>query len=73
MGRTDTAAYTAPHRQDKLVLGLDADPVIVEMQLAQNRRVIFGDSQVIVSRGKNCFSADPTQTQSIGQRPLCIR
>ncbi|WP_367154596.1 cation:proton antiporter [Methylomonas sp. HYX-M1] len=45
MGRTGTSAYAALHQQDKLVLGLDADPIVVEMQLAQNRRVIYGDSE----------------------------
>lgn len=45
MGRTGTSAYNALHNEHKLVLGLDADPVVVERQLAQNRRVIYGDSE----------------------------
>ncbi|MGR9116768.1 MAG: cation:proton antiporter domain-containing protein [Gammaproteobacteria bacterium] len=45
MGRTGSSAYAALHNQEKLVLGLDADPIVVEMQLAQNRRVIYGDSE----------------------------
>lgn len=45
MGRTGTSAYAALHDQDKLVLGLDADPIVVEKHLSLNRRVIYGDSE----------------------------
>lgn len=45
MGRTGVSAYTALHSQEKRVVGLDADPTVVEMHLAQNRRVIYGDSE----------------------------
>jgi len=45
MGRTGASAYAALHNEEKLVLGLDADPTVVEAQLALNRRVIYGDSE----------------------------
>jgi predicted Kef-type K+ transport protein len=45
MGRTGISAYAAIHNHDKRVVGLDADPTVVEMHLAQNRRVIYGDAE----------------------------
>ncbi|MCQ8102658.1 cation:proton antiporter [Methylomonas sp. SURF-2] len=44
MGRTGVSAYMALHAKHKRVVGLDADPTVVEIQLAKNRRVIYGDS-----------------------------
>ena len=43
MGRTGLAAYLGLIRQNLRVLGLDADPVILENLLADGRRVIYGD------------------------------
>lgn len=45
MGRTGVSAYTALHAQEKRVVGLDADPTVVEVHLSQNRRVVYGDSE----------------------------
>lgn len=45
MGRTGLSAYAALHARDKRVVGFDADPVVVEMHLAQTRRVVYGDSE----------------------------
>jgi len=42
-----TSAYTALHKQDKLVLGLDADPMVVEKLIAQDRRLIHGVSELL--------------------------
>jgi hypothetical protein len=44
MGRTGVSAYMALHAKQQRVVGLDADPTVVEIQLAKNRRVIYGDS-----------------------------
>lgn len=45
MGRTGLAAYLGLIRQNVRVLGLDADPIILENQLANGRRVIYGDAE----------------------------
>ncbi|CAG0941400.1 partial Putative cation/proton antiporter YbaL, partial [Candidatus Brocadiaceae bacterium] len=45
MGRTGLAAYLAFHHQNIRVLGLDADPVVLEKLLADGRRVIYGDTE----------------------------
>jgi len=45
MGRTGLSAYQAFCQQDKRVLGLDADPTVLETLLADGRRVIYGDSE----------------------------
>lgn len=45
MGRTGTSAYTALQGQEKRVVGFDADPTVVEIHLAKNRRVVYGDSE----------------------------
>ena len=45
MGRTGVSAYMALHGQDKRIVGFDADPTVVEMHLAHNRRVVYGDSE----------------------------
>jgi glutathione-regulated potassium-efflux system ancillary protein KefC len=45
MGRTGTSAYLAFHQQNIRVLGLDADPTVLEQLLADGRRVIYGDAE----------------------------
>lgn len=45
MGRTGTSAYMALQGQEKRVVGFDADPTVVEIHLAKNRRVVYGDSE----------------------------
>lgn len=45
MGRTGQAAYQALHQREKRVVGLDADPTVLESLLAEGRRVIYGDSE----------------------------
>lgn len=45
MGRTGTSAYHALHKQNIRVLGLDADPTVLETLLADGRRVIYGDAE----------------------------
>lgn len=45
MGRTGTAAYTALYGRERRVVGFDADPTVVESHLAENRRVVYGDSE----------------------------
>ncbi|POZ51633.1 cation:proton antiporter family protein [Methylovulum psychrotolerans] len=45
MGRTGLSAYQAFCQQDKRVLGLDADPTVLEALLAEGRRVIYGDAE----------------------------
>lgn len=45
MGRTGTSAYLAFHQQNIRVLGLDADPTVLEKVLAEGRRVIYGDAE----------------------------
>jgi glutathione-regulated potassium-efflux system ancillary protein KefC len=45
MGRTGQAAYLALHQREKRVVGLDADPTVLESLLAEGRRVIYGDSE----------------------------
>jgi Trk K+ transport system NAD-binding subunit len=45
MGRTGLSAYLALHKQEKLVVGLDADPTVLENQLAEGRRVVYGDAE----------------------------
>jgi glutathione-regulated potassium-efflux system ancillary protein KefC len=44
MGRTGLAAYLELSQQNVRVLGLDADPVVLENLLAEGRRVIYGDA-----------------------------
>lgn len=44
MGRTGLSAYLTLHRQEKRVVGLDADPTVLESLLAEGRRVIYGDA-----------------------------
>lgn len=44
MGRTGISAYLAFNQQDIRVLGLDADPTVLENLLADGRRVIYGDT-----------------------------
>jgi glutathione-regulated potassium-efflux system ancillary protein KefC len=45
MGRTGTSAYIAFHQQNIRVLGLDADPTVLEQLIADGRRVIYGDAE----------------------------
>jgi len=45
MGRTGVSAYLALHRKEKRVVGLDADPTVLESLLAEGRRVIYGDAE----------------------------
>jgi predicted Kef-type K+ transport protein len=45
MGRTGISAYLAFHQQNIRVLGLDADPTVLEQLLADGRRVIYGDAE----------------------------
>ncbi|WP_262963760.1 cation:proton antiporter family protein [Methylobacter psychrophilus] len=45
MGRTGVSAYLALHEQDKLVVGLDSDPTVLENLLAEGRRVVYGDAE----------------------------
>jgi glutathione-regulated potassium-efflux system ancillary protein KefC len=45
MGRTGHSAYLALHQQEKRVVGLDADPTVLESLLAEGRRVIYGDAE----------------------------
>ncbi len=45
MGRMGTSAYHALHKQNIRVLGLDADPTVLEKLLAEGRRVVYGDAE----------------------------
>ncbi|MFA6053373.1 MAG: cation:proton antiporter family protein [Methylobacter sp.] len=45
MGRTGVSAYLAFNQQDTRVLGLDADPTVLEKLLADGRRVLYGDAE----------------------------
>jgi len=45
MGRTGVSAYLALHKQEKRVVGLDADPTVLENLLAEGRRVVYGDAE----------------------------
>lgn len=45
MGRTGLSAYLALHQREKRVVGLDADPTVLESLLAEGRRVIYGDAE----------------------------
>ncbi len=45
MGRTGISAYQALYRQEKRVVGLDADPTVLESLLAKGKRVIYGDAE----------------------------
>jgi predicted Kef-type K+ transport protein len=47
MGRTGTSAYLALHEKEQRVVGFDADPTILETQLGEHRRVIYGDAEDI--------------------------
>jgi len=45
MGRTGIAAYQSFSLQGKKVIGLDADPVVLETLQAEGRRVVYGDAE----------------------------
>lgn len=47
MGRTGTSAYLALQDKEQRIVGFDADPTILEEQLSQGRRVVYGDSEDI--------------------------
>ncbi|WFP50578.1 cation:proton antiporter [Methylomonas sp. EFPC3] len=45
MGRTGVSAYQALSAQEQRVVGLDADPTVLENLLAEGRRVVYGDAE----------------------------
>jgi len=45
MGRTGISAYLMLHTQEKCVVGMDADPTVLENRLAEGRRVVYGDAE----------------------------
>jgi len=45
MGRTGISAYRQFSQQDARVLGLDADPTVLEHLLSGGKRVIYGDAE----------------------------
>ncbi|MGZ8227105.1 MAG: cation:proton antiporter domain-containing protein [Methylococcaceae bacterium] len=45
MGRTGISSYLSLTQKDQRVLGLDADPTVLENLLADGRRVIYGDAE----------------------------
>lgn len=45
MGRTGVSSYLALHTQEKRVVGLDADPTVLENLLAKGKRVVYGDAE----------------------------
>jgi predicted Kef-type K+ transport protein len=45
MGRTGISAYRSFNQQDTRVLGLDADPTVLQNLLADGKRVIYGDAE----------------------------
>ncbi len=47
MGRTGISAYSALQDKKQHVVGFDADPTILSEQLAEGRRVVYGDAEDI--------------------------
>lgn len=45
MGRTGVAAYLTLHQEDKRVVGLDSDPIVLEKVLGKGLRVVYGDAE----------------------------
>lgn len=45
MGRTGSVVYKTLCKQDQRVVGLDADPTVLEYHLAAGRRVVYGDAE----------------------------
>jgi len=45
MGRTGVAAYQALIEQEKRVVGMDADPAVLQSLLAEGRRVVYADAE----------------------------
>ena len=45
MGRTGVSAYLTLHTQEKRVVGMDADPTVLENLLGEGRRVVYGDAE----------------------------
>lgn len=45
MGRTGVSAYLAFNQRDTRVLGLDADPTVLQNLLSDGRRVLYGDAE----------------------------
>ena len=43
MGRTGVSTYQALSKQDRRVVGLDADPTVLENLLSLGKRVVYGD------------------------------
>ena len=52
MGRTGISAYRAFNQQDTRVLGLDADPTVLQNLLADGKRVLYGDAEDSALWGK---------------------
>ena len=45
MGRTGVAAYLTLQQEDKRVVGLDSDPIVLEKVLGKGLRVVYGDAE----------------------------
>ena len=45
MGRAGVAAYLTLQQEDKRVVGLDSDPIILEKVLRKGLRVVYGDAE----------------------------
>ncbi|MGZ8191025.1 MAG: cation:proton antiporter domain-containing protein [Methylococcaceae bacterium] len=45
MGRTGVSAYQSLCNQEQRVVGLDADPIVLENLLSAGRRVVYGDAE----------------------------
>jgi glutathione-regulated potassium-efflux system ancillary protein KefC len=45
MGRTGVAAYLTLHQEDKRVVGVDSDPIVLESVLRKGLRVVYGDAE----------------------------
>ena len=45
MGRTGGAAYLTLLKEDKRVVGLDSDPIVLEKVLRKGLRVVYGDAE----------------------------
>ncbi|MGZ5075906.1 MAG: cation:proton antiporter domain-containing protein [Methylobacter sp.] len=45
MGRTGISAYRSFNQQNTRVLGLDADPTVLQNLLADGKRIIYGDAE----------------------------
>jgi glutathione-regulated potassium-efflux system ancillary protein KefC len=45
MGRTGVAAYLTLHQENKPVIGLDADPIVLKKVIGKGLRVVYGDAE----------------------------